>query len=71
MIYRNNVKRYKGKRMLFSNQSGVGFERVELQQEFGDCREDDPEVFPFGRGNNSVKVLFGKEKKEVYAEIVQ
>ena len=52
--------------MLFSNQSGVGFERVELQQEFGDCREDDPEVFPFGRGNNSVKVLFGKEKKEVY-----
>jgi len=57
--------------MLSSNQSGVGFERVELQQEFGDCREDDPEVFPFGRGNNSVKVLFGKEKKEVYAEIVQ
>ena len=32
------------------------FERVELQQEFGDCREGDPEVFPFGRGNNSVKV---------------
>jgi hypothetical protein len=47
------------------------FERVELQQELGDCREGDPEVFPFGRGNNSVKVLFGKEKKDVYAEIVQ
>jgi hypothetical protein len=47
------------------------FERVELQQELGDCREGDPEVFPFGRGNNSVKELFGKEKKDAYAEIVQ